>query len=224
MKQSSEKIYSNTGNREVLKRVPDSAIHILDVGCGAGVLAGLLKERGKVVDGITISEEERSVAAQNYRDVFLYNLENGLPAEVQLRKYDCIICSHVLEHIVYPTQLLQQVFASLHNGGVLIIALPNVMHYKSRIELIKGNFPYQEAGIWDYTHVKWYTFKSAQQLLKNFGFMDIEADVSGELPFNSVIKKIAPATVRRKIFCFLKWMSRGFFGYQILVVGRKQDV
>lgn len=223
MKQSSEKIYSNTGNSEVLKRVPEGAVHILDVGCGAGVLAGLLKERGKVVDGITISETERSAALQNCRDVFLYNLENGLPVQLQARKYDCIICSHVLEHIVYPTQLLQQIYASLHNGGVLIIALPNLMHYKSRIELIKGNFPYQEAGIWDYTHVKWYTFKSAQKLLSHFGFAVIEADVTGELPFNRVMKKIAPATLRRKIFCFLKWISRGFFGYQILVVGKKQS-
>lgn len=223
MKQSSEKVYSNTGNTEVLKRIPDNVQYVLDVGCGAGVLAGLLKEKGKIVDGITISEEEQAVAASQTRNIFLYNLENGLPSEVQQRKYDCVVCAHVLEHIVYPEQLLTQIYTVLNPGGTLVVALPNLMHYKSRFTILKGNFPYQEAGIWDYTHVKWYTYSSAQQLLKRYGFAIAEADVTGVLPFNSLMKKILPEFLRRGLFNFLKGISKGFFGYQLIIVGKKNS-
>ncbi|HML57772.1 MAG TPA: class I SAM-dependent methyltransferase [Ferruginibacter sp.] len=221
MQKSDEKIYLNDGNRDVLNLVPTEPCTVLDVGCGGGTLASILSKQGYVVDGITISPAEQQAASAFTRNVFIHNLEDGLPEAVKLNEYDCVICSHVLEHIVYPRQLISDIHKVLKPGGVFIVALPNLMHYKSRIKLLKGDFEYADAGIWDYTHVKWYTFKSAQNLLKSFGFQIDQAMVTGQLPFYSVTRKLLPAGWNKHLFDLLRKISSGLFGYQIIIRARK---
>ena len=221
LKQSSEKIYINSGNEDVIKLIIIPNCRILDVGCGSGALAQILSGMGHQIDGITISNEEYNLASEFLNKVYLYNLETGLPENILHSQYDYVICSHVLEHIVYPDKLLKDIYRVLKPGGFLIVALPNIMHYKSRLQLMAGNFNYEDAGIWDYTHVKWYTFLSAQKLLTDSGFLIESATVTGELPLNSLFSKIFPPSIRLKIFAVLKKISKGLFGYQILITAKK---
>ncbi|RZA00830.1 MAG: methyltransferase domain-containing protein [Sphingobacteriaceae bacterium] len=165
----SYKSYRNAGNEDVLEFITGNG-KVLDIGCGGGDNARVLKERGFEVDGITISERELKEANPFLRAGYLYNLENGLPETVLQKKYDYIICSHVLEHVCYPEKLLKDILSCLALDGRLIVALPNLFHYKSRWELVKGNFNYQSAGIWDNTHVKWYSYKTGARLLEEHGF------------------------------------------------------
>ena len=208
------KIYENAINFGVVDAISVSSQSILDIGCGSGVHAKYLKNLGKTVDGITISEAEAKIASNYCENVYVHNLENGLPS--LNKKYDSIICSHVLEHIVYPEKLLINIKDYMHKNSELIIAVPNLLHYKSRLKLLFGTFEYHENGIWDYTHVKWYTFKSLEKLMVLFQFSIIIVWVTGELPFYSITKYI-PITIRKNIFNFLVWISPGLFGGQILI-------
>ena len=220
-KESKQKIYSNKGNTDVLQLVPPSAKEILDIGCGDGSNARLLIKQNCIVDGITISETERAEAKKVMRNVHVHNAETGLPFEGE-NLYDVVICSHVLEHICYPSKLMEDINRVLKVGGVVIIALPNLMHYRSRLKLMVGNFNYQEAGIWDYTHFRWYTFATAQDLLRQHGFTIDVATVTGELPLNSLFKKIFPGKIRRGIYSLLLKISKGLFGYQLLYRATKK--
>ena len=137
MRISSEKVYQyRKGNPYVIGLVPKEAKYVLDIGCGAGDNGEILKDMGYTVDGITISEDERETAQRIMRNVYVYNVERGLPSEIT-GKYDVIILSHVLEHICYPQQLLKDIHRILNPGGFLIIALPNLMHFRSRWQLMK---------------------------------------------------------------------------------------
>ena len=99
MRNSSEKVYHyKKGNPYVIGLVPKGAKYILDIGCGAGDNADILRDMGYTVDGITISEAEREEARKIMRNVYVHNVEQGIPAEIS-GKYDVIILSHVLEHI-----------------------------------------------------------------------------------------------------------------------------
>jgi len=212
---SEHKVYYNSGNENVLALVGYEGLEVLDVGCGAGSLAKRLQATGKIVDGISISPGELAQAGPFLRNGFLYNLENGLPPELPTESYDYIICSHILEHIAYPDKLLQDMQRVLKKDGCVIVALPNVFHYKSRIQLLKGNFPKSDTGIWDATHLRWYTFKTASEKLSEY--FNIEtATVSGELPLNSMAKKIFPAKMSQFLFKLLTGVSKGLFGYQLL--------
>ncbi len=220
MRNSTEKVYQyRKGNPYVISLVPKEAKYILDIGCGAGDNGEILKDMGYVVDGITISEEEKAVAGRIMRNVYVHNVETGLPKDIT-GKYDVIILSHVLEHICYPQTLLKDIQGILNPGGFLIIALPNLMHFRSRWQLLRGNFNYQEYGIWDYTHFRWYTFRSAKKMLEQAGYTVEQADVSGEIPFEYRLKKVLPQTARKGMYKLLKKISPGLFGFQLLYVAR----
>jgi SAM-dependent methyltransferase len=220
MRNSTEKVYHyKKGNPYVIGLVPKEAQYILDIGCGAGDNGEILKEMGYVVDGITISDEEKHAAQKIMRNVFVHNVEQGLPSAIT-GKYDVIILSHVLEHICYPQKLLKDIQQILNPGGFLIIALPNLMHFRSRWELMRGNFEYQEYGIWDFTHFRWYTYRSGKKLLEQSGYTVEHSDVSGELPFEYRLKKIIPQGARKGMYRLLKKISPGLFGFQLLYLAR----
>ena len=209
------KVYENSGNSDVISLVNGEGELVLDVGCGSGSVAKILASKAKIVDGISISEEELKCAKPFLRKSYLFNLEEGLPGGIEEGAYDYVICSHVLEHIAYPEKLLTGIQKALKPNGVLIVALPNVLHYKSRLQLLSGNFPRSEAGIWDETHLRWYTFRSATKMLSEY--FDIEtATVTGDLPFNRIARKILPANTSRALYKMLTDISKGFFGYQLL--------
>lgn len=198
-----------------MKFITDSKKVVLDVGCGAGALAKKVAEKGNVIDGITISERELSIAKPHLREGWIWDLENGLPSQLEEESYDYVICSHVLEHIAYPEKLLSDINRVLKDGGALIVALPNVFHYKSRWQLIKGNFLSEDAGVWDYTHLRWFSFKSAAALLSSHFQME-EKKVTGFLPAHSISKRIFPSWAYKRLYSILASISPGLFGYQLL--------
>jgi SAM-dependent methyltransferase len=215
-----EKNYRNTGNEDILSKLIKPG-YVLDVGCGGGDIAKILQSRGFKVDGITISENELQNALPFLNRGYLFNLENGLPSEVHSNKYDYIICSHVLEHICYPDALLKGIYNCITENSIVIVALPNIFHYASRWKLVMGNFDYQESGIWDNTHFKWYTYKTGKELLERNGFRVTYKTVTGQLPFNSFFSKILPSKLSSGIYNMLKKISAGLFGYQLIYVVRK---
>ncbi len=217
MELSSNKIYYNSGNEDVLALIASNAGNVLDIGCGAGSLARLIASENCKVDGITISQEELEVASPFLRCGYLYDLQKGLPPEVLNNRYNYIICSHILEHVPYPQKLLSDIQKVLTQDGQVIVALPNLFHYRSRWELLRGRFPYSNEGIWDYTHVRWYSFDSAGELLSQFFFVE-KSWVTGQLPFNRLFRKILPVNIQTGLYKLLSRISKGFFGYQMMFV------
>ena len=223
MENISNRVYKNSGNLVVLNEIhnfTNSNPKILDIGCGNGDVARNLNNLNYIIDGITISEQEATNSRNVMRNVFIYNLENGLPLDLLEEKYDIIICSHVLEHICYPTNLLRDIKNILSDRGILIVCLPNLLHYKSRLELLKGNFHSSElGGIWDSTHFKWYTFKSGQLLLEKNSFIVKSKYVTGEMPFGIFFRWV-PSKIKKRVFSILIKISKGFFGDQLVYIAK----
>jgi 2-polyprenyl-3-methyl-5-hydroxy-6-metoxy-1,4-benzoquinol methylase len=211
-----EKHYSNDGNKNVLDLVPDRAKYILDVGCGAGSNAKHLITKNKIVDGITLSKSEVKYAEVSCRKTFIHNLETGLPSLGDSR-YDAIICSHVLEHLCYPSCLLDDIRQYIKPDGVLIVALPNLLWWKTRLRIFCGSFEYSQGGIMDNTHFRWYTFLSAQRLLKHHGYVIRDAKVFGGLPL-SRLRDILPSWTYRWADRLVCSRFPGLFGYEMLYV------
>ena len=217
MQSIENKSYHNAGNEDVLQFLVQPGM-VLDIGCGAGDNAAILKPLGFKVDGISISENELQAAAPFLQKGYLFNLENGLPDEVKNVQYDYIICSHVLEHICYPEQLLKDIRGCIKKDGKIVVALPNLLHYASRWQLLKGEFNYLGAGIWDNTHFKWYTFRTGKTLLEKNGFKVIYHSVTGMLPGNSFFAKFLSKKAAATMYNQLKKLSPGLFGYQLVYV------
>lgn len=211
--------YYGESSASVLERVPAGAVRVLDLGCGCGGNARVLSAQGIAVDGVTLSKREAAEAAVHCADVYVGNLEDGLPNLPPGRFYDAVICSHVLEHIAYPDKMLADIAACLKAGGVLIVALPNLMLWKSRLRLLAGQFEYTQTGLMDYTHIRWYTFASARRLLETHGFTVVEAVADGGLPLGP-LRRLAPKGLFRPLDRAACRAAPGLLGYEMIYVAR----
>ena len=221
IKQVGTIVYKNQGNAVLLKLVPIHAKTILDVGCGAGDNAKILSEMGKTVDGITISDEEIFLVSKFCGKVIKHNLEEGLPDGLN-ENYDIILCSHVLEHIAYPEKLLAAIRNKMQiNQSFLLLALPNFLNYKNRLKIVFGKFEYEKDGTMDYTHLRWYTFKSAESMLKKNGFEVISVIAEENLPLKTLLGYL-PVSIQRLITSLLIKISKGLFASQMIFVAKPE--
>jgi 2-polyprenyl-3-methyl-5-hydroxy-6-metoxy-1,4-benzoquinol methylase len=124
---------------------------MLDVGCGAGDNAALIKSRDPTCEiyGITYSASEAALARQHMASCWVLDIEAELPADLIQKKFNAILFSHILEHLREPAAVLSKFSALLENGGVILIAVPNVLSWPMRWQLLRGNFEYQSAWLLD---------------------------------------------------------------------------
>ena len=182
MKSQREKVYAANSDPILLERVRScfpGAQSLLDVGCGSGGNSRAFKAAGYVPTGITISEPEAALAAAT-GPVFIHDLSEGLPAGVLEQAFDVVVAAHVLEHVFYPDRLLEDIVQVCRFG--LVVVVPNLLFWRNRIKLLLGRFEYQDVGIMDYTHSRWYTFRTIQDLLRGHGFEIRSANAVGISP------------------------------------------
>ena len=210
------RIYENSGNLALLELIKSkSAGRALDCGCGAGDNARILSDRGWDVDGITISPDEQDKAAQVCKTVLIADLESGLPAAVN-GVYDLVVFSHLLEHLRNPSRVLNNVHRVLAPDGIVAVALPNVLNWRSRVRFVLGQFEYEEGGIMDNTHLRFYTFASGRRLLESNGFLVSTATVEGIFPLARKIRLPSRIVGRLDKFAGSYWP--GLFGWQLLYI------
>jgi 2-polyprenyl-3-methyl-5-hydroxy-6-metoxy-1,4-benzoquinol methylase len=161
------RVYTNAGNPALLALLDAGAERVLDVGCGAGDNAALLRARGCEVHGITHSPLEAALAAPHLARAWVFDLEAAWPAELELdrERFDALLFSHVLEHLRQPSQVLARFCRLLRPGGSVLIAVPNVLGWRQRLSFLAGRFEYAQSGVLDSTHLRFFTFFTAAALL-----------------------------------------------------------
>ena len=212
--------YANAGNPELLALIPAGTRTVLDVGCGPGDNARLMQARGLEVDGVSLSQEEADVAGAFMRKCFVANLEDGLPAEAKQRRYDCIVFSHILEHLRVPVRLVREAAGVLTDSGVVLIAVPNVLNWRQRIEFLRGRFDYADTGVLDRTHLRFYTFKSAPDLIAEANLTLDHHSAPGGTPL-WFLRRIAPRSFAAAVDTWGSKALPGLIGSQILMRARR---
>ncbi|HVY31807.1 MAG TPA: methyltransferase domain-containing protein [Polyangiaceae bacterium] len=168
--------YAPTGLLEMIEKPPR---RVLDLGCFCGGTGRYLKRKfpGCEVIGIEMLEPAAKLAAEAYDRVHVGTLEqlDFERAGLSPGSFDAIIAADVLEHLFHPWQALQRLRPLLAPGGELFVSLPNARNLKLLSELGRGRFDYAGAGILDVTHVRFFTRKTAVEMLEQTGF--VVADV-----------------------------------------------
>lgn len=188
--------YRNPGNQALIDLVDLQPGAALDCGCGAGDNARLLRELGWRVTGVTRDPAELAAAAQECENVELADLADGLGFAPD-GSFDLVVLSHILEHLVEPADLLAEARRVLAPGGRIVIALPNVAHYRERAKHLLGRFDYTETGVMDSTHVRFFTARTARRLLEDNGLEILASGASGGLPWWHSRQWVSSAMVER---------------------------
>ncbi len=164
----SEDYYSHS-RPEVRALVPRAARFVVDVGCGAGAVGEALRRDipGVEVRGIEPNPEIASGAASCLDDVAVLPAEEGMPATWP--SPDCLIFADVLEHLLDPWSTLKRWCSSLRPGTCVIVSLPNVGHHTVTVPLWKGRWDYGVEGLLDGTHLRFFTRRTAIELLEGAG-------------------------------------------------------
>ena len=154
---------------EVAALVPTTARRVLDVGCAEGILGRHLLERGVAeVVGIEQVAEVALRASRRLTRVLCGDVSTvDLPADIGT--FDCIVFADVLEHLANPTEALRRFLPLLAPGGTIVASIPNVRHHAILHMLAEGLWTYQDAGIMDRTHLRFFTLKEIQSLFASEG-------------------------------------------------------
>lgn len=141
---------------------------VLDIGCNTGFIGKILKKKMVKIDGVDINEKALSIARKYYRNTYIRDLYRE-KLNLGGKKYDYIVFADILEHLPRPDTILLDVKKYLKADGLIIISLPNIARFEIRLKLLFGNFDYGP-GILGPDHLRFFTKKSAIELLNNCGF------------------------------------------------------
>ncbi len=211
-------------NEEVFKLIPKNGKSLLDIGCGSGGLLKNVKEKYTYerLVGITHSEEESYEVKKMGAEALVADI-NSFNFLSLNEKFDVIVLSHVLEHLVNPWDVLERVSKILNKDGCLIIALPNVLFYKQRMQFIKGRFQYSlEGGLMDITHLRFFDYSGAKSILSRInGLTKDEFYTTGNFPLG-IFRSLMPG-IAKVIDNFMVGYLPGLFGFQFILKAKKES-
>jgi 2-polyprenyl-3-methyl-5-hydroxy-6-metoxy-1,4-benzoquinol methylase len=147
---------------------------ILDIGCACGDFGVILKEeKNSLVYGIEFDASSAGVARNTgaYKSVDCIDL-NFLDTKSYTswkNKFDHIVLLDVLEHVSEPAVVFRKLSFFLREGGSIIASIPNIAHASMKVGLLNNDFTYQETGILDRTHLRFYTRDSIASFFAELG-------------------------------------------------------
>ena len=162
--------YYGLARSETLDHLPPPYGRVLDVGCGEGGAAQLLRDGGASwITGIELLPEPAEVARGVYDEVLVGDALEQVPDASG--PFDTILCYDVLEHLYDPLSLLRALRDVAAPGGRLHVSIPNASHVSLLRDLIlKGTFGYQPFGHRDATHIRWFTRRDIVALITEAGW------------------------------------------------------
>ena len=154
----------------MLERLPangSTGKRVLDVGGGEGFLSRQLSQRGFEVTCIAQPGTTARGLPENVR-IIEADLDFELP---ELDSFGYVVCGDVIEHVRDPDRLLRWLRGRLEPRGKMIASLPNSGHFYFRANVLCGRFPEHEKGLFDRTHLHFYTLSGWKHLFARTGYV-----------------------------------------------------
>lgn len=205
----------------LLKLVPENGNgrRLLDVGCADGYLSRLFAERGFSVTAIDAPSPRRRQIPSEIR-FFEADLDQGLPPVVGA--FDLAICADVLEHLRDPDSFLHQLRSQIAGSGKLIASLPNSGNIYFRLNVLCGRFPAHDRGLFDRTHLHFYTWDGWCDLLRRNGFR-ITAARPSVIPFSLFLPRLPRfAAALETLYALAACSWSKLFAYQFVVIAEPE--
>lgn len=161
--------YYQNQRPEIYKMVPESARKVLEIGCAAG---GFRLNFSDQVEywGVEPVQEAAEQARQKNMKV-LCGTYDEVCDQVPNAYFDMVVCNDVIEHVPDSEAVLVSLKSKLVPNGVLVGSVPNVRFWRNLINLLfKRDWKYEESGILDRTHIRFFTSKSFRRLMRGAGY------------------------------------------------------
>ncbi len=161
-------------NPDLLKLMPHDAKRVVEIGCSSGALAREYKNNNPdcFYIGVEIDEEYAGLAKRYCDEVYTGNIET-IDNETwnKLAAADCFVFGDTLEHLQDPWKVLKRIRSCIPLTGSIVCCVPNAQHWSLQVRLNIGHFRYEESGLLDKTHLRWFTRQTLIELFFDTGFV-----------------------------------------------------
>jgi 2-polyprenyl-3-methyl-5-hydroxy-6-metoxy-1,4-benzoquinol methylase len=164
--------YFNGARLDFIARLPrEASAAILEVGCGTGATGAAAMAAGKAgrYVGIEIDPGSAEAARDVLAEVVVGDVER-LSFDWQPATFDGLILSEVLEHLVDPWATMARLARVVRPGAMVLASSPNIAHWRVIREIALGHFRLTDRGVFDRTHLRWFTPESFAALFEGAGF------------------------------------------------------
>ena len=164
--------YSTNVRRDALSELDSGHAPqaVLEAGCAAGGTLCYLQGAFPKAELCGIELNDRAAAvARFFADVQAMDLEK-LDHPAWHDKFDVILMCDILEHLRDPWQTVRNMYRMTRPGGRIVISVPNITYVSVFAEMLKGQWHYEDAGILDRTHLRFFTRETAMALLTQAGY------------------------------------------------------
>ncbi len=206
--------YFDNPRRDIVAMMgADPAAWVLEVGCGGGATGAAALAAGKAgrYVGVELPGPAAEAAKGRLSEVLVGNVDR-LDLSGFSGRFDALILSEVLEHLVDPWTTLKRLSDCLKPGARVFASTPNIAHHRVIRGLLAGRFEYAPSGVMDRTHLRWFTPTSFRRLFEEAGI---------------AVDALRPLGKPRWYAVVLDRLSGGYaahlFTEQIMVIGRKPD-
>lgn len=160
-------------NPDLLALIPPTAKNLIEVGCSSGALARALKAQRPecYYVGVEIDSEYSALASASCDECLTADIE-AVSREFwdAQRGRDCWVFGDTLEHLKDPWRILSEIRAVIPSDGAVVACVPNAQHWSLIARLSVGDFRYQDSGLLDRTHLRWFTRQTLIELFRDTGF------------------------------------------------------
>jgi len=159
-------------NPDLLRLIPPVSMHVLEFGCSSGALAREYKKINPAARyvGVEISSEYAELARRFCDDVLVLDADRVEDSFFDSQaSVDCWVFGDVLEHLKDPWRVLRQIRRVMESGCV-VACIPNAQHWSVQARLCAGSFRYEDSGLMDRTHLRWFTRQTMFELFQSCGF------------------------------------------------------
>lgn len=160
-------------NPDLLRLIPKNSMRVIEIGCSSGALAREFKRLNPHCNwlGIDIDMNYAQLAQRYCDESMAMDIETANSTFYQSQsERDCWVFGDTLEHLKDPWKVLGEIRNIMPSHGCIVACIPNAQHWSIIAKLSIGDFRYEDSGLLDKTHLRWFTKKTIIELFLSSGF------------------------------------------------------
>jgi 2-polyprenyl-3-methyl-5-hydroxy-6-metoxy-1,4-benzoquinol methylase len=199
----------------------ESGKKVLEINGGIGLLAEKMAKKGADVTLTDLSGVALQRAkSRGIQKVFKVDLDTQtLPFDSA--QFDIVVSNSMIEHSFFPENTIREGVRVLKDKGIFIIMVPNIGHWRFRLWLLLGRFPYLQNTPTDNLHLRFFTCQSIKKMGKQFGLKVKKVRGYSGLWVKSIYPTLFQLPIIKQIYELLTLIYPSLFARYILIIFEK---